>query len=151
MTDNQEHLKRVSSKINAAILAFCGSRTHFHMHELVESVQSELSRAFGGVHGAIAPDSASRILRDMKVKGLLNYEVLSRRNSHYKVLPKTQYRHAQHGAVASKDPKLLTKGEWAAVYDRLYQAYETALGENADDADVLHKLLAYAAHKGFSE
>lgn len=142
MPDNQEHLIRVSTKIATVILSFCGSRTHFHMQELVEEIQS--------VDSAIAPDSASRILRDLKAKGLLNYEVLSRRDSHYKVLPKTQEQYRSRRAAA-KEPKLPTDTEWAQVYDRLYQAYEVALGQNADDADVLHKLLAYAAHKGFSE
>ena len=51
----------------------------FHMEELVAYVQARVAD--------IAPGSPCRIQRDMRARGELNYKVVSRKNSHYRVLP----------------------------------------------------------------
>lgn len=104
---NQAHLARVSSKIGDAILAFCRGRTQFHMQELVDGVQDD--------GAAIAPDSASRILRDLRAKGVLNYRVLSRRNSHYELLPLTPIQHAP------APPPRPSKAETGKALDEIVQ------------------------------
>jgi len=52
----------------------------FHMEDLRKFVEQ-------GVGGKIAPDSPGRILRQLRQEGELNYEVLSRHESLYKILP----------------------------------------------------------------
>ena len=77
-SEQAENLARVTAKIGDAILRFCRSRLGetFRMEELVRFVRAETT---------IAPDSPSRILRQLRSQGLIGYEVLSRKDSLYRV------------------------------------------------------------------
>ncbi len=78
----QANLSRVRSVIAPLILEFCKSRgvgTQFHMEELTRFVRSAFPSA---------PDSAGRILRDLRQEGELNYKVVNRRQSLYEIISK---------------------------------------------------------------
>lgn len=70
---------RVSSRIAEAIISFLESHARFHANELKAHVEAEC--------GEGAPASADRILRDLRQRGLVNYRVVSKRDSLYEVLP----------------------------------------------------------------
>lgn len=76
MNTQSEQLKRVKSKIAPAILEFCRQHllAQFHMADLVR---------FVALACPAAPDSASRILRDLRASGEVEYTVLSRKDSLY--------------------------------------------------------------------
>jgi hypothetical protein len=82
VSEQTENLERVSARIGGSIVSFCrrridnGDRT-FHMIDLTEWVSS--------IH-PIAPDSAGRILRDLRQRGKVRYRLLSRSQSWYEVL-----------------------------------------------------------------
>lgn len=78
--EQNRNLDRVRSRIGRAIIAFLSSRTSFRADELRQYVASQ-----AGV--ALAPGSSDRVLRDLRQSGLINYRVLSRRQSLYEVLP----------------------------------------------------------------
>jgi hypothetical protein len=70
-------LKRVTGKIGPAVLTFLRQRGvggTFHASDLHKFVGS-----------SVAPASADRILRDLRKSGECNYDVLNRRQSHYRV------------------------------------------------------------------
>lgn len=74
-----EHLARVARRLDGLILAFARDRLatrrpEFHMHELTAWVSR---------HTPTAPDSAGRILRNLKARGRLLYVVRNRRASLY--------------------------------------------------------------------
>lgn len=74
--EQAEHLDRVSGRIGAAILAFYQKRQEpFHM--------DDLRRFVAAVVGPVAPASADRILRQLRLQKRLNYRVVSRRQSLY--------------------------------------------------------------------
>ena len=79
------HLRRVNARIGATIRRFWSERldsgeVDFHMEGLVAYVRRDVP--------SVAPDSASRILRDLRrPRGEVNYVVVSRHNSHYRCLP----------------------------------------------------------------
>lgn len=82
LSPQTENLERVSQRIGPHVEEFCKQRiergaTVFFADELREYIQS----AAGG-----APDSASRILRDLRSKGRINYRVISRADSLYEVV-----------------------------------------------------------------
>jgi len=60
-------------------MEFCRHNEQFHMEQLLLYIQGNL--------GMIAPDSPGRILRQLRQQGLLNYTVVSRRQSLYRVVP----------------------------------------------------------------
>ena len=77
-----ENLERVSEKIARHIVDFTRARLsrrepEFHMCDLVEHVQGQVPET--------APDSASRILRDLRQRCVIDYIVVSRKNSHYRI------------------------------------------------------------------
>lgn len=76
-----DNIKRVSERISGYVLAFCRwrreTRPVFYMQELTEYVHDRDRGA--------APDSAGRILRNLRQKGLVSYQVLSRAESLYVV------------------------------------------------------------------
>jgi hypothetical protein len=77
----RENLERVSSKTGRYIVTFFQERRpgkRFHMEDLMEYVRARVPN--------IAPDSSSRIMRDLRQKGRINYRVVSRRNSLYEIL-----------------------------------------------------------------
>lgn len=70
-------LSRVSNKICWDVLAFCrtiGLGGEFHAKQLHDYV---------GAH--VAPASADRILRDMRSKNYVGYEIVNRRASLYRI------------------------------------------------------------------
>lgn len=72
-------LARCRSAVAPVILDFWKSRgigAQFHMSELTEFVRRRTP---------IAPDSAGRILRDMRQAGEINYRVIDRRRSLYRI------------------------------------------------------------------
>jgi hypothetical protein len=75
---NAEHLQRVSSRIGASVMEFCRPRVgqEFHMEQLVRHIRARLG---------IAPDSPSRILRALRQNKCLDYTVVNRRQSLYRV------------------------------------------------------------------
>ena len=72
-----EHLARVSDKIEDAVFRFCLRFNEFHLNDLSDHVRRNIPN--------ISADSPSRILRDLKRRGLVNYEVVDRKNSLYRV------------------------------------------------------------------
>lgn len=74
-----EELERVSSRIASALIHFC--RKHvgrtFHADELRRYVTTQI--------GDVAPASADRVLRDLRQRGIVDYDVISRRESLYLV------------------------------------------------------------------
>lgn len=75
--------RKTHEGLEEAILAFCtqrlaaGSRD-FVMSDLVGFIQQS--------QGAVAPDSPSRILRQLRTRGVLQYELLSRADSRYRIV-----------------------------------------------------------------
>lgn len=79
-----QSLHRVRKKIGWIIYEFCAKRKadgcpEFHAEELLAAVRSVLSD--------VAPDSPSRILRDLRRQGLVNYVLVNRRQSLYRLMP----------------------------------------------------------------
>ena len=76
-----ENLRRVSARIGKAILAFYENDPNaaFHADDLRDSVREKC--------GKVAPASSDRVLRDLRKKGEINYEVTNRRQSLYQFLP----------------------------------------------------------------
>jgi hypothetical protein len=77
------NLERVSSRVAAAIIAFCEANLQraerrFHAEDLRRFVARET--------GIAAPASADRILRDLRQRGMIEYRVLSRHASLYEVV-----------------------------------------------------------------
>lgn len=71
------HLARVTSAIGQAVLEFCrsiGANGEFHAKQLHDYVGSH-----------VAPASADRILRQMRSAGRVNYAVVNRRASLYRI------------------------------------------------------------------
>ena len=71
-------LYRVNDRIAGHVLVFCRAHVglEFHMDWLTEYVRE---------CGWAAPDSAGRILRSLRQKGRVEYSLLSRRDSLYRV------------------------------------------------------------------
>lgn len=72
------HLDRVSTRIGAAIIAYCRQHEQFHVDDLRKHVIREV--------GIVAPASSDRILRQLRQQKRLDYKVVSRRESLYQVL-----------------------------------------------------------------
>jgi hypothetical protein len=80
-SEQDKELARVSSGIAKHILAFCkwkGVGATFRTSELNDFVCLR-------TENHVAPGSSDRVLRDLRMKRLLDYEVLSRRASLYKI------------------------------------------------------------------
>jgi hypothetical protein len=70
-------LARVRSRLADAVLAFCRQHETFQLADL---------HAFIRAHGDEgAPDSPSRILRDLRARNRIDYTVVNRRASQYRV------------------------------------------------------------------
>lgn len=81
MSDDQAERRRVYSRIAPTILEFrvaCSSGT-FHVEDLRRYVLQRVP--------AIAPDSPGRILRELRLNGLVDYVVINRRASLYQFRP----------------------------------------------------------------
>lgn len=77
--EQMEHLQRVSTRIGNAIIEFCRGNLEeeFHADDLREWVSSQVAR--------VAPGSADRIFRDLRIRGRIDYVLVSRRDSLYRV------------------------------------------------------------------
>jgi len=81
--EQDENLERVSSRIAPAILAFLKEvfkrkdRTFY---------ADDLRRAVTRATGIVAPASADRVLRDLRQNHVIDYRVISRRESLYEIL-----------------------------------------------------------------
>ena len=78
-SEQQRQIERVTSRIGSTVLTFCrdrGAGSTFHAQEL---------RDYVGAHG-VAPASPDRVLRDLRKRGFINYVVVSRTKSLYRVI-----------------------------------------------------------------
>jgi len=73
-----ENLDRVTSKLSGPILAFCRLHRDFHMEDLRLYLR--------GQSVDFAPDSPSRILRELRLRGAVDYVITNRRQSAYRVV-----------------------------------------------------------------
>lgn len=78
-SEQQENIERVKTNIAPFVIAFVRSRAdrEFHLGELYKFVETQTG-------GACAPDSAGRIMRDLKQKHVIDYELVSRSQSLYR-------------------------------------------------------------------
>lgn len=79
--EQQANLERVGQNIAGYVADFCRSRVRegraeFHMADLT---------TFVNARSTIAPDSAGRILRDLRRRKVIDYEVVSRSRSLYRL------------------------------------------------------------------
>jgi hypothetical protein len=79
--EQKENLARVTARIGQAILVFHSeiqetASREFHMEELRSYVTIST--------GLIAPASADRVLRHLRQRGLIDYEVVNRAQSLYR-------------------------------------------------------------------
>lgn len=70
-------LTRVSKNIEIHVLNFCSINREFHMEELTRFVSSKAR--------GVAPDSPARILRQLRGSGVLDYVVVNRSQSLYRI------------------------------------------------------------------
>jgi len=82
MGEQDENLDRVTARIGVAIVAFFRARTEmdqrdFHVEDLRIYVRSQI--------GMIAPASSDRVMRSLRQEGFINYSVISRANSLYRI------------------------------------------------------------------
>lgn len=80
-TEQQANLVRVSDNIAGLVADFCRGlfsegRAEFHMADLTTFVNER---------SLIAPDSAGRILRNLRKKRIINYTIVSRSQSLYRL------------------------------------------------------------------
>jgi hypothetical protein len=77
---NAPELQRVTGRIGLEVLAFCRSQPNgstFHMAALTRFVVEETG---------VAPASPDRVLRALRQLGHLDYEIVNRRQSLYRIL-----------------------------------------------------------------
>lgn len=74
------NLQRVTDNIGDVVYEFCRRHVgwHFHATELRGFVQTRCT--------GIAPESPGRILRELRKQGRVQYELVSRRGSLYRVV-----------------------------------------------------------------
>lgn len=80
MVEQSRHLGRVSDMISHAIVSFCERHREFHMAELNAWIREAV--------GEVAPDSPGRVLRSLRQRGTVRVELVSRRDSLYRVAPR---------------------------------------------------------------
>lgn len=78
--EQAEQLARVSGRLAEPVAGFV--RAHigqmFHAHELCDQLAMD---------GYLAPESAMRVMRDLRARGVINYRVVDRSQSLYEALP----------------------------------------------------------------
>ena len=82
--EQQENLERVASRITGAIVTFC--EAHLRNRVSHQFHIEDLRRYVNSVVGVCAPDSAGRILRYLRQRGVLQYRVINRRESLYEIV-----------------------------------------------------------------
>ena len=82
VSSDREERARVKSRIGSLILLFFRQNRNltFRMEDLRRYVELRMQ-------GYIAPASTDRIVRHLRQRGELNYEVVSRHRSLYRILP----------------------------------------------------------------
>lgn len=78
--EQQENIARVSHRIAPTIVGYFRHRgvgAEFR----VDDLRAHIARHFPG----IAPDSAGRIMRDLRGRGTIDYAVINRRQSLYRI------------------------------------------------------------------
>lgn len=78
--EQQANIERVHHKIAPAILAFFalhGRGSTFRVDELRMFINAKFP--------SVAPDSAGRIMRDLRERGEIDYDVINRRQSLYRI------------------------------------------------------------------
>lgn len=82
MTEQTENLTRVRDSIAPHIIRFIREHSgqEFHGADLQQYVASH-------VNGFVAPGSPDRILRDLRKRKVVNYELVSRSRSLYRAVP----------------------------------------------------------------
>lgn len=85
MNEQTANITRVSANIAPHICHFLESHLNqeFHADDLRQYVSERTT---------IAPGSADRVLRDLRKRGVISYEVVSRSRSLYRALPVGQMR-----------------------------------------------------------
>ena len=84
MSQQESELVRVRHRIGVAICDALATRLALHRPEFfAEELRREVAAR---IAQKAAPGSADRILRDLRQRGVLDYVVLSRRRSHYRVV-----------------------------------------------------------------
>lgn len=81
-TEQKRQLRRVTGKLSGAIVAFFETLEDgqpFHGPDLTKFVESQIA--------ASVPDSASRVMRNLRSTGQINYALVDRGNSLYRKLP----------------------------------------------------------------
>ena len=82
IAEHKKNLTRVEDKINDLVIEYCGkmmgSGGYLHLQELEEWVKNR--------HKSCVAGSPGRILRLLKRKEIINYVLISRRKSIYKIL-----------------------------------------------------------------
>jgi hypothetical protein len=91
LVEQREQLKRVREKLDLLVLDFCQRRRgtaqalveapDFHGDDLLRFVRQRIPD--------VAPDSPRRVLAQLRREGWVNYEVVDRRASLYRLLPVT--------------------------------------------------------------
>lgn len=78
--DSQADRDRVTANIGALVVEFCRA----HVGDLFNAAElrAHVTRAVP----AIAPESPGRILRELKARGVVHYELVSRSRSLYRVV-----------------------------------------------------------------
>ena len=76
-TTQERELRRVSGAIASAIVRFCRTRSTFTAAELREYVDNSAPMS--------APASADRVLRNLRQRGIIDYQLTDRAGSRYKV------------------------------------------------------------------
>jgi hypothetical protein len=83
LSEQKENLDRVASRINGAVLLFCQLNLADQMGLFyMEDLRLYINRSCGL---EVAPDSPGRILRNLRQRGLVEYRVLSRKDSLYEL------------------------------------------------------------------
>lgn len=83
-TEQHENLDRVSSRISASIVRFCRQRIGVTFH--ADDLRSHVCREVPGT----SPGSPDRVLRDLRMRGVVHYSVVSRAKSLYLMIGVTQ-------------------------------------------------------------
>lgn len=84
-------IARVDANISEIIFSFCSQKVGqtFHMEELLAYVRA---------HTPVAPDSTSRILRLLKHRHRVDYVVVNKAKSQYKIISITNQEHKNERA-----------------------------------------------------
>lgn len=78
-SEQTQNITRVNQRIASHIIAFMRTHEEFHGDDLRAYVTANV--------GHVAPGSPDRILRDLRQRGIVRYEIISRSKSLYRSIP----------------------------------------------------------------